>query len=70
MAVFTFVVRFAFGTWTPKQIGDQFDLEGSASNTWELQRKFTNLALTAASFGVVSSSFSFVTPIFAVAHVS
>jgi len=38
LAMFTFVVRFAFGTWMAKQIGDQFDLEGSASSTWELQR--------------------------------
>jgi large subunit ribosomal protein LP1 len=70
MAVFTFVVRFASRTWTAKQIGDQSDLEGSASNTSELQHKLTNLALTAASSGVVSSSFSFVTPISAVAQVS
>jgi len=69
MAVFTFVVRFASGTWTAKQIGNQSDLEGSASSTWELQRKLTNLALTAAGSGVVSSSFSFVTPTSAVAQV-
>ncbi len=70
MAVFTFVVRFASGTWTAKQIGNQSDLEGSASSTWELQRKLTNLALTAAGSGVVSSSFSFVTPTSAVAQVT
>jgi large subunit ribosomal protein LP1 len=62
MAVFTFVVRFAFGKWMAKQIGDRFDLEGSANNTWELQHKLTKLALMAAGSGVVSSSFSFVTP--------
>jgi large subunit ribosomal protein LP1 len=70
MAMFTFVVRFASETWMAKQIGDQSDLEGSASSTWELQRKLTNLALTVAGSGVVSSSFSFVTPTFAVTQVS
>ncbi|CAM6022226.1 unnamed protein product [Sphagnum balticum] len=70
MAMFTFVVRFAFGTWMAKQIGDQSNLEGSASNTWELQRKLTNLALTATGSGVVPSSFSFVTLTSAVAQVS
>ncbi len=45
-----------------KQIGDRFDLEGSANNTWELQHKLTKLALMAVGSGVVSSSFSFVTP--------
>ncbi len=70
MVVFMFVVRFVFGTWTAKQIGDQSDLEGSASSTWELQCKLTNLALMAASSSVVSSSFSFVTPTSAVAQVS
>jgi large subunit ribosomal protein LP1 len=53
-----------------KQIVDQFDLEGSASSTWELQRKLTNLALTMAGSGVVFSSFSFVTPTSAMAQVS
>jgi large subunit ribosomal protein LP1 len=70
MAVLTFVVRFAFGTWMAKHIGDQSDLEGNASSTWELQRKLTNLALTAVGSGVVSSFFSFVTPTSDVAHVS
>jgi large subunit ribosomal protein LP1 len=67
MAMFTFVVRFAFETWTAKQIGDQFDLEGS---TWELQRKLTNLALTTAGSDFMSSYFSFVTPTSVVAQVS
>jgi large subunit ribosomal protein LP1 len=70
MAMFTFVVRFASGTWTAKQIGDQFDLGGNANSTWELQRKLTNLGLTAVGFDVMSSSFSFVTPTFAVAQES
>ncbi len=70
MAVFTFVVKCTSGTWTAKQTGGQSSLEDSASNTWELQRKLTNLALTAAGSGVVSSSFSFVTPSSAVAQVS
>jgi large subunit ribosomal protein LP1 len=70
MAVFTFVVRFASGTWTAKQIGDQSDLEGSASSTWELQRKLINLALTTVGSDVVSSSFSFVTPTSVMAQVS
>ncbi|CAK9208664.1 unnamed protein product [Sphagnum troendelagicum] len=70
MAMFTFVVRFTFETWTAKQIGDQSDLEGSANSTWELQRKLTNLALTVAGSSVVSSSFSFVIPTSAVAQVS
>jgi large subunit ribosomal protein LP1 len=69
MAVFTFVVKCTSGTWTAKQTGGQSSLEDSASNTWELQRKLTNLALTAAGSGVVSSSFSFVTPNSAVAQV-
>ncbi|CAM6011401.1 unnamed protein product [Sphagnum balticum] len=70
MAMLTFVVRFASGTWTAKQIGVQSDLEGSTNSTWELQRKLTNLGLTAAGSGIVSSSFSFVTPTSVVAQVS
>jgi large subunit ribosomal protein LP1 len=45
-------------------------LEGSASSTWELQRKLTNLTLMAAGSGIVSSSFSFVIPTSAVVQVS
>jgi large subunit ribosomal protein LP1 len=70
MAVFTFVVRFASGTWMAKQIGDQSDLEGNTNNTWEPQRKLTNLELTTTGSDVVSSSFSFVIPTSVVAQVS
>lgn len=69
MAVFTFIVKHSGGTWTAKQHGGDADLEASSASTWELQRKLTNLALTAAGSGAVSSSFSLITPTSAVAQV-
>jgi len=69
MAVFTFIVKHSGGTWTAKQHGGEADLEASSASTWELQRKLTNLALTAAGSGAVSSSFSLITPTSAVAQV-
>jgi hypothetical protein len=69
MAVFTFVVKHSGGTWTAKQHGGEADLEASSASTWELQRKLTNLALTSAGSGAVSSSFSLITPSSAVAQV-
>ncbi|KAG0556332.1 hypothetical protein KC19_11G045100 [Ceratodon purpureus] len=69
MAVFTFIVKQSGGSWTAKQHGGEADLEASSASTWELQRKLTNLALTAAGSGAVSSSFSLITPTSAVAQV-
>lgn len=69
MAVFTFIVKHSGGTWTAKQHGGEADLEASSASTWELQRKLTNLALTSAGSGAVSSSFSLITPTSAVAQV-
>jgi large subunit ribosomal protein LP1 len=69
MAVFTFVVKHSGGTWTAKQHGGDAELEASSASTWELQRKLTNLALTSAGSGAVSSSFSLITPTSAVAQV-
>jgi large subunit ribosomal protein LP1 len=69
MAVFTFIVKHSGGTWTAKQHSGEADLEASSTSTWELQRKLTNLALTTAGSGAVSSSFSLITPTSAVAQV-
>jgi len=69
MAVFTFIVRKSGGSWTAKQHGGEADLEASSASTWELQRKLTNLALTSAGSGAVSSTFSLITPTSAVAQV-
>lgn len=69
MAVFTFIVKQSGGSWTAKQFGGEADLEASSASTWELQRKLTNLALTSAGSGAVSSSFSLITPTSAVAQV-
>lgn len=69
MAVFTFIVRKSDDSWTAKQHGGEADLEASSASTWELQRKLTNLALTSAGSGAVSSTFSLITPTSAVAQV-
>ncbi|XP_024360105.1 large ribosomal subunit protein P3z [Physcomitrium patens] len=69
MAVFTFIVKKSGDTWSAKQHGGEADLEASSASTWELQRKLTNLALTTAGSGAVSSSFSLITPESGVAQV-
>eukprot|EP00250_Pteridium_aquilinum_P010940 c19730_g1_i1 orf=401-772(-) len=67
MAVFTFVCRHDGDSWSAKQHGGE--LEGSASSQFELQRQLSNLALSSAGSGAISSSFSYVTPSAAVCQV-
>ncbi|CAN8230502.1 unnamed protein product [Cochlearia groenlandica] len=67
MGVYTFVCKNSGGAWTAKQY--EGDLEGSASTTYELQRKLVQVALSADSSGGVQSSFSLVSPTSAVFQV-
>ncbi|XP_024359586.1 large ribosomal subunit protein P3z [Physcomitrium patens] len=69
MAVFTFIVKKSGDSWTAKQHGGEANLEASSASTWELQRKLSNLALTTAGSGAISSSFSLITPDSGVAQV-
>ncbi|KAL2635011.1 hypothetical protein R1flu_006490 [Riccia fluitans] len=69
MAVFTFIVKKSGDTWTAKQHAGEHNLESSASDTFELQRKLTNLALATAGPNPVSSTFSPVTPTAAIYQV-
>uniref|UniRef100_A0A6N2K561 60S acidic ribosomal protein P3 n=1 Tax=Salix viminalis TaxID=40686 RepID=A0A6N2K561_SALVM len=68
MGVFTFVCRCSGNEWSAKQIAEG-DNRGSASSTFELQRKLVQSALCADSSGGVQSSFSYVTPSSAVFQV-
>ncbi|PIA55361.1 hypothetical protein AQUCO_00800247v1 [Aquilegia coerulea] len=60
MGVYTFVCRSSGSEWSAKQTSGG-DIEASASSTFDLQRKLVQAALSRDS-GVVSSSFSLVTP--------
>ncbi|KAI5659377.1 hypothetical protein M9H77_28170 [Catharanthus roseus] len=60
MGVFTFVCKESGNEWSAKQIKDG-ELEATASDTFELQRKLVNAALATDSSGGVQSSFSYVT---------
>ncbi|GLJ09225.1 hypothetical protein SUGI_0104150 [Cryptomeria japonica] len=67
MGVYTFICNQSGGKWSAKQYSG--DLEGSAANTYDLQRHLVNVALTSEGSGVVQSSFSHVTPSSAVFQV-
>ncbi|KAL0410302.1 UNVERIFIED_CONTAM: 60S acidic ribosomal protein P3-1 [Sesamum latifolium] len=67
MGVFTFVCKGSGAEWSAKQLNG--DLEASADNTFDLQRKLVQAALSADSSGAVQSSFSYVTPSSAVFQV-
>ncbi|XP_031474481.1 60S acidic ribosomal protein P3 [Nymphaea colorata] len=67
MGVFTFVCRSNGGDWSAKQLSG--DLEGSASSTFDLQRRLVQAALSCDSSGPVQSSFSLITPSSAVFQV-
>ncbi|KAJ4706965.1 60S acidic ribosomal protein P3-like [Melia azedarach] len=67
MGVFTYVCRKNGDEWSPKQLSG--DLEASASSTYELQRKLVQITLSSDSSGGVQSSFSLITPTFAVFQV-
>lgn len=69
MGVFTFVCKASGNEWSAKQIKDG-DLEATAADTYQLQRKLVQAALAADSAGGVQSSFSFVTKNSAVFQVS
>ncbi|PIA45561.1 hypothetical protein AQUCO_01600039v1 [Aquilegia coerulea] len=61
MGVYTFVCKSSGRSeWSAKQISGG-DIEASASSTFDLERKLVQVALSRES-GVVSSSFSLVTP--------
>ncbi|KAM0939360.1 putative 60S acidic ribosomal protein P3 [Dioscorea sansibarensis] len=67
MGVFTFVCRKSGSEWSASQLSG--DLDGSASNTFDLQRNLVKTVLGVDSSGGVQSSFSLVTPSSAVFQV-
>ncbi|XP_051149547.1 60S acidic ribosomal protein P3-like [Andrographis paniculata] len=67
MGVFTFVCKKSGDDWSAKQL--KGDLEAEADNTFNLQRKLVQAALSADSSGAVQSSFAHVTPSSAVFQV-
>ncbi|XP_050219301.1 60S acidic ribosomal protein P3 [Mercurialis annua] len=61
MGVFTFVCKLSGTEWSAKQLSGG-DLEASASDSYDLQRKLVQSASATDSSGGVQSSFSMITP--------
>ena len=67
MGVYTFICKKSGKDWSAKQY--EGELEGSADNTFDLQRSLVKTALSTGDCGAVQSSFSYVTPSSAVFQV-